>query len=62
MVLPTYYPRNGYIITKKVADEEHSVLYANAVHHRSDAYSSMIALLPSWARSSFQPCPSTHSA
>lgn len=34
-----------YHITKKVADEEHSpVLYANAVHHRSDAYSSFVAL------------------
>ncbi|KAH7888572.1 cation efflux family-domain-containing protein [Phlebopus sp. FC_14] len=41
-----------YRITKKVADEEHSpVLYANAVHHRSDAYSSVVALfaiLGSW--------------
>lgn len=41
-----------YRITKKVADEEHSpVLYANAVHHRSDAYSSIVALvaiLGSW--------------
>lgn len=35
-----------YRITKKVADEEHSpVLYANAVHHRSDAYSSVVALV-----------------
>ncbi|KAG0706127.1 cation efflux protein [Suillus ampliporus] len=34
-----------YRVTKKVADEEHSpVLYANAVHHRSDAYSSLVAL------------------
>lgn len=34
-----------YRITKKVADEEHSpVLYANAIHHRSDAYSSVVAL------------------
>ncbi|KAG1881467.1 cation efflux family-domain-containing protein [Suillus tomentosus] len=34
-----------YRVTKKVADEEHSpVLYANAVHHRSDAYSSFVAL------------------
>lgn len=33
-------------ITKKVADEEHSpVLLANAVHHRSDAYSSVVALV-----------------
>ncbi|KIJ67917.1 hypothetical protein HYDPIDRAFT_107454 [Hydnomerulius pinastri MD-312] len=41
-----------YRITKKVADEERSpVLYANAVHHRSDAYSSVVALfaiLGSW--------------
>lgn len=35
-----------YRITKKVADEEHSpVLLANAIHHRSDAYSSMVALV-----------------
>ncbi|EGN99786.1 hypothetical protein SERLA73DRAFT_180000 [Serpula lacrymans var. lacrymans S7.3] len=35
-----------YRITKKVADEESSpVLYANAVHHRSDAYSSVVALM-----------------
>lgn len=35
-----------YRITKKVADEEHSpVLLANAVHHRSDAYSSVVALV-----------------
>lgn len=34
-----------YRVTKKVADEEHSpVLYANAIHHRSDAYSSLVAL------------------
>ncbi|KAG1780998.1 cation efflux protein [Suillus placidus] len=32
-------------VTKKVADEEHSpVLYANAIHHRSDAYLSIVAL------------------
>lgn len=32
--------------TKKVADEESSpVLYANAYHHRSDAYSSSVALV-----------------
>ncbi|KAH7913139.1 mitochondrial iron ion transporter, partial [Hygrophoropsis aurantiaca] len=41
-----------YRITKKVADEERSpVLYANAIHHRSDAYSSVVALfaiLGSW--------------
>lgn len=31
--------------TKKVAEEERSrVLLANAVHHRSDAYTSMVAL------------------
>ena len=34
-----------YRITKKVADEERSpVLLANAIHHRSDAYSSIVAL------------------
>lgn len=33
-----------YRITKKVADDEHSpVLLANAIHHRSDAYSSLVA-------------------
>lgn len=41
-----------YRITKKVADEENSpVLLANAIHHRSDAYSSAVALfaiLGSW--------------
>ncbi|KAF4563379.1 hypothetical protein EYR36_003822 [Pleurotus pulmonarius] len=41
-----------YRITKKVADEERSpVLQANAIHHRSDAYSSVVALvaiLGSW--------------
>lgn len=41
-----------YRITKRVADDERSpVLLANAVHHRSDAYSSMVALvaiLGSW--------------
>lgn len=35
-----------YRATKKVADEESSsVLLANAVHHRSDAYSSLVALV-----------------
>ncbi|KAL4250733.1 Cation Diffusion Facilitator Transporter [Abortiporus biennis] len=35
-----------YRITKKVADDEHSpVLLANAIHHRSDAYSSVVALV-----------------
>ncbi|KAF9648557.1 hypothetical protein BDM02DRAFT_3155671 [Thelephora ganbajun] len=35
-----------YRVTKKVADEERSsVLLANAIHHRSDAYSSMVALV-----------------
>ncbi|KAG9014484.1 hypothetical protein FRB95_007166 [Tulasnella sp. JGI-2019a] len=42
-----------YRLTKKVADEENSpVLDANAQHHRSDAYSSAVALaaiLGSWA-------------
>lgn len=41
-----------YRITKSVADEENSpVLLANAIHHRSDAYSSFVALfaiLGSW--------------
>jgi divalent metal cation (Fe/Co/Zn/Cd) transporter len=33
-------------ITRKVADEENSpVLLANAYHHRSDAYSSVVALV-----------------
>ncbi|CAL1707402.1 unnamed protein product [Somion occarium] len=35
-----------YRATKKVADQERSpVLFANAIHHRSDAYSSMVALV-----------------
>ncbi|KAJ8503127.1 hypothetical protein ONZ45_g11131 [Pleurotus djamor] len=35
-----------YRITKKVADDEKSpVLQANAIHHRSDAYSSLVALI-----------------
>ncbi|KAF9813691.1 hypothetical protein IEO21_05407 [Rhodonia placenta] len=35
-----------YRVTKRVADEERSpVLFANAIHHRSDAYSSLVALL-----------------
>ncbi len=34
-----------YWATKKVADQENSpVLLANAIHHRSDAYSSLVAL------------------
>ncbi|KAG5639413.1 hypothetical protein H0H81_002945 [Sphagnurus paluster] len=41
-----------YRITKAVADEEKSpVLLANAIHHRSDAYSSLVAffaILGSW--------------
>ncbi|KAJ3883562.1 mitochondrial iron ion transporter [Lentinula edodes] len=41
-----------YRVTKAVADEENSpVLLANAIHHRSDAYSSFVALfaiLGSW--------------
>jgi divalent metal cation (Fe/Co/Zn/Cd) transporter len=33
-------------ITRKVAEQENSpVLYANAYHHRSDAYSSVVALV-----------------
>ena len=42
-----------YRITKRVADDENSsVLKANAIHHRSDAWSSLVALiaiLGSWA-------------
>ena len=42
-----------YRITKKVADEERSpVLHANALHHRSDAYSSVVAfvaIIGTWA-------------
>ncbi|GBE81570.1 Mitochondrial metal transporter 2 [Sparassis crispa] len=35
-----------YRATKRVAEEEHSpVLNANALHHRSDAYSSLVALI-----------------
>lgn len=35
-----------YWVTKRVADQENSpVLLANAIHHRSDAYSSAVALL-----------------
>lgn len=35
-----------YRATKKVADDERSpVLFANALHHRSDAYSSAVALV-----------------
>lgn len=41
-----------YRVTKSVADDENSpVLLANAIHHRSDAYSSIVALfaiLGSW--------------
>ncbi|KIL66275.1 hypothetical protein M378DRAFT_186084 [Amanita muscaria Koide BX008] len=41
-----------YRITKKVADDESSpVLLANAIHHRSDAYSSLVAfvaIIGSW--------------
>lgn len=47
-----------YRITKKVADEEHSpVLYANAVHHRSDAYSSLVALFAILGSSVFPALP-----
>ncbi|KAF8441492.1 cation efflux protein [Boletus edulis BED1] len=47
-----------YRITKKVADEEHSpVLYANAVHHRSDAYSSVVALFAILGSSVFPALP-----
>lgn len=41
-----------YWVTKRVADEENSpVLLANALHHRSDAYSSgvaLVAILGTW--------------
>ncbi|KAG6378175.1 cation efflux protein [Boletus reticuloceps] len=47
-----------YRITKKVADEEHSpVLYANAVHHRSDAYSSVVTLFAILGSSVFPALP-----
>jgi cation diffusion facilitator family transporter len=47
-----------YRITKKVADEEHSpVLLANAIHHRSDAYSSMVALVAILGTSIFPHIP-----
>ncbi|KAF8558051.1 cation efflux protein [Imleria badia] len=47
-----------YRVTKKVADEEHSpVLYANAVHHRSDAYSSVVALFAILGSSIFPALP-----
>ena len=47
-----------YRVTKKVADEEHSpVLYANAVHHRSDAYSSFVALFAILGSSIFPTIP-----
>ncbi|KAF9244927.1 cation efflux protein, partial [Melanogaster broomeanus] len=47
-----------YRITKKVADEEHSpVLYANAIHHRSDAYSSLVALFAILGSSIFPALP-----
>ncbi|TFK44777.1 mitochondrial iron ion transporter [Crucibulum laeve] len=46
-----------YRITKTVADEEKSpVLMANAIHHRSDAYSSLVAfvaILGTWLFPSF---------
>lgn len=47
-----------YRITKKVADEEHSpVLYANAVHHRSDAYSGIVVLFAILGSSIFPALP-----
>lgn len=47
-----------YRVTKKVADEEHSpVLYANALHHRSDAYSSFVALFAILGSSLFPTLP-----
>ena len=46
-----------YRITKAVADEEKSpVLLANAIHHRSDAYSSLVAffaILGTWILPAF---------
>jgi len=45
-------------ITKKVADQESSpVLLANAYHHRSDAYSSMVALVAIMGSSWFPALP-----
>ena len=47
-----------YRITKTVADDENSpVLYANAVHHRSDAYSSLVALAAILGSSVFPAIP-----
>ncbi|KAL0571153.1 mitochondrial metal transporter [Marasmius crinis-equi] len=47
-----------YRATKRVADEEHSpVLLANAIHHRSDAYSSLVALIAILGSSMFPHVP-----
>ncbi|KAL0072445.1 mitochondrial metal transporter [Marasmius tenuissimus] len=47
-----------YRATKRVADEEHSpVLLANAIHHRSDAYSSLVALIAILGTSMFPHVP-----
>jgi cation diffusion facilitator family transporter len=47
-----------YRVTKAVADEEKSpVLLANAVHHRSDAYSSIVALIAILGSSWFPAVP-----
>lgn len=44
--------------TKKVADQENSpVLLANAYHHRSDAYSSVVALFAILGSSWFPSLP-----
>ncbi|KAF9263234.1 cation efflux protein [Marasmius fiardii PR-910] len=47
-----------YRATKRVADEENSpVLLANAIHHRSDAYSSVVALIAILGTSMFPHMP-----
>ena len=47
-----------YRITKNVADVERSpVLLANAIHHRSDAYSSIVALFAILGTSLFPALP-----
>ncbi|EEB87482.1 hypothetical protein MPER_15154, partial [Moniliophthora perniciosa FA553] len=47
-----------YRATKRVADEENSpVLLANAIHHRSDAYSSFVALFAILGSSIFPHIP-----
>jgi divalent metal cation (Fe/Co/Zn/Cd) transporter len=47
-----------YWITKRVADEEKSpVLWANALHHRSDMYSSVVVLFAILGSSHFPALP-----